>query len=140
MSLPQEKLSYSPEHYLEYERQTQERYEYLDGHIYKMAGESLNHSRICVNLAREVSGKLRGRPCEALSPNMKVRTQQAGLFSYPDLSVVCGEPVFHDKYKDVLLNPQVIFWFHPPAQAAHRAAASGKTDGRGNAPARRPRL
>ena len=81
MSLPQEKLSYSPEHYLEYERQTQERYEYLDGHIYKMAGESLSHSRICVNLAREVSGKLRGRPCEALSPNMKVRTQQAGLFS-----------------------------------------------------------
>lgn len=109
MALPQEKIRYTPEQYLEMERATLERHEYIDGHVYAMAGESLNHSRICVNLSREISTQLRGRPCEALSPNMKVRTQASGLFSYPDLSVVCGEPLFHDRYRDVLLNPQAIF-------------------------------
>jgi Uma2 family endonuclease len=109
MALPQEKLYYTPEQYLKFERAALERHEYMDGHIYTMSGESLSHSRICVNLNREMSTQLRGRPCEALSPNMKVKTQASGLFSYPDLSVVCGEPVFHDRYRDVLLNPQVIF-------------------------------
>ncbi len=97
------------EEYLNFERKADVRHEFLDGEIYQMAGESLSHSRVCMNLAREVGNKLKGKPCEALSPNMKVRTSSASLFSYPDLTIVCGEPQFHDKKKDVLINPQVIF-------------------------------
>lgn len=103
------KRIYTPEEYLELERAALERHEFLDGAIFQMAGESLSHSRICVNLTREVSGDLRGKPCEALSSNMKVRTSTASLFSYPDLTVVCGEPQFHDRKKDVVINPRVIF-------------------------------
>ena len=73
-----------------------------------MAGESLAHSRICVNIAREVSAALKGKDCEALSPNMKVRAETKGMFAYPDLSIMCGEPQFHDELRDVLLNPKVI--------------------------------
>ncbi len=62
-----------------------------------------------MNLSGEVRNKLKGKPCEALSPNMKVRTSTASLFSYPDLTIVCGKPLFHDTKKDVLVNPQVIF-------------------------------
>ena len=40
---------------------------------------------------------------------MKVRTSNASLFSYPDLTIVCGEPQFHDRKKDVVINPKVIF-------------------------------
>lgn len=109
MSLPRESVRHSPEEYLAFERRAETRHEYLDGQIYEMSGESLAHSRICVNLAREVSAQLKGMPCEALSPNMKVRTSEAGLFAYPDLTIVCGEPIFHDKRRDVLLNPRVIF-------------------------------
>ncbi|MGI9036336.1 MAG: hypothetical protein ACR2GD_09900, partial [Pyrinomonadaceae bacterium] len=54
----------------------------LDGEIYQMAGESLSHSRICVNLAREAGNSLKGKKCEPLSPNMKVRTTSASLFAY----------------------------------------------------------
>jgi len=108
--LPQEKARrYTPEEYLELERQSDVRHEYYEGEIYAMAGETLKHSQICVNLAREVSSQLKGKPCQALSPNMKVRAQTKGLFAYPDLTVVCGEPIFHDQKKDVLLNPRVIF-------------------------------
>jgi len=99
----------APEDYLAFEREAEFRHEYLDGEIYEMAGESLSHSRVCINLGGEVHAKLKGKPCEALSPNMKVRTSSASLFSYPDLTVVCGEPQFHDVKKDVLTNPQVIF-------------------------------
>ena len=48
-------------------------------------------------------------PCRGLSNNMKVRTSYSGLYAYPDLIVVCGEPVFLDKRGDVLLNPKVLF-------------------------------
>lgn len=100
---------YTPEEYLDFEREAATRHEFFDGEIYAMAGESLSHSRVCVNLSGEVRDKLKGKPCEALSPNMKVRTSTANLFSYPDLTVVCGEPQFHDTKKDVLVNPQAIF-------------------------------
>jgi Uma2 family endonuclease len=69
----------------------------------------LSHSRVCINLAREVGNKIKGMSCEPLSPNMKVRTSNASLFAYPDLTIVCGEPMFHDTKKDVLVNPKVIF-------------------------------
>ena len=100
---------YTVDEYLAMERESATRHDYVDGYIYDMAGESLQHSRICVNLAREVSNQLKGRECEALSPNMKVRTSNSGLFSYPDLTVVCGGPRFLDGRQDVLLNPTAIF-------------------------------
>lgn len=99
----------SPEDYLEFERSSETRHEFLDGDLFAMAGESLSHSRVCTNLSGEVRNKLKGRKCEPLSPNMKVRTSNASLFAYPDLTIVCGEPQFHDSKKDVLINPKVIF-------------------------------
>lgn len=108
---------FTPEEYLEFEREAETRHEFLDGEIYAMAGESLSHSRVCMNLAREVGNKLKGMSCEALSPNMKVRTTTASLFAYPDLTIVCGEPQFHDSKKDVLINPKVIFEVLSPSTA-----------------------
>jgi Uma2 family endonuclease len=107
----------TPEEYLAFERESEIRHEYLDGKVFAMAGESLSHSRICVNLAGELRAKLKGKPCEPLSPNMKVRTSTASLFSYPDVTVVCGEPIFHDLKKDVLINPLVIIEVLSPSTA-----------------------
>lgn len=108
MGLAQRKIEYTPEAYIEFERAAETRHEYFDGQIYAIAGESLSHSRICVNIAAEMRRVLKGSRCEALSPNMKVRAETKGMFAYPDLSIVCGQPVFHDDQKDVLLNPKVI--------------------------------
>lgn len=112
----------TPEEYLEFERKSDVRHDFLDGKIYAMAGESLSHSRICVNLSGEVRSKLKGKSCEALSPNMKVRTSTASLFAYPDLTIVCGEPLFHDTKKDVLTNPKVIFEVLSPSTAEYDRA------------------
>ena len=110
---------YTPETYLEMERQSATRHEFIDGEIFQMAGESLSHSRICINLGGEVRNRLKGKSCEALSPNMKVRTSTASLFSYPDLTIVCGEPQFHDTKKDVLVNPKVIIEVLSPSTAEY---------------------
>jgi Uma2 family endonuclease len=98
-ALPKLDYIYMPEEYLAFERQSDERHGFWNGYLFQMAGESLSHSRICINLAREASSGLLGKSCEALSSNMKVRTSTANLFSYPDLTIVCGKPEFHDRKK-----------------------------------------
>ncbi len=116
MALPREKLLITVEQYLEMERASEERHEYIDGYVYDMAGESPNHSRINVNLLTILNLQLRGKPCETFSPNMKIRSgpffkeqkTNKGMFSYADVSIVCGEPQFHDTFQDVLLNPTVL--------------------------------
>lgn len=126
MSLPKSETLYTEEAYLALERKSEERHEYLDGHIYAMAGESINHGDICVNLVGQLYTQLRGGPCRALSKDMKVRSGPIpkpgysfkGLYSYPDLVVVCGEPQFHNEFRDVLLNPKVIIEVLSPSTEA----------------------
>ncbi len=101
-------LTISAEEYLRREREAEERHEYDNGRISAMAGESPNHSRVCVNVTGEARARLKGKTCEAFSSNMKVCVSVAGKFYYPDLSVVCGEAKYHDKERDALLNPKVI--------------------------------
>lgn len=109
MSLPQELQYFTLKDYLYIERQSEIRHEYLDGHVYAMAGENPDHSTICFNLSGIIHAQLRDKPYRGFSPNMKVRTDPGDLFSYPDLTIVCGEPIYHDKRGDVLLNPTVVF-------------------------------
>ena len=99
---------FSVENYLDFERVQVERHEFLDGSVYAMAGESPNHSTICFNLYAIVSLQLRGKRCRGFSPNMKIATNEKGLYSYPDLAVICGQPTFYDGTKDVITNPTLI--------------------------------
>lgn len=124
MSLPQPR--YTVDEYLALERRSEERHEYLDGLIYAMAGESPEHGAICTNIVGQLYQQLRGKPCQIFSKDMKVVSgpdpkalhSLKGLFSYPDLVVVCGELKFHDKYRDVLLNPTVIIEVLSPTTEA----------------------
>lgn len=127
---------YNEDDYLALERQSEDRHQYVDGHIYAMAGETPNHSAVCCNLVAILVPQLRGKPCRGLSPNMKIRSgpiqknTRKGMYSYADATVVCGEPRFHDEHRDVLLNPKVIFEVLSPSTEAfdrgdkfHRYAA-----------------
>jgi len=110
MALPEQFLpAITAEQYLELERTSEIRHEFLDGLVYAMAGESPDHSTICFNLASAIGSQIRDKPCRGFSPNMKVRAGIGGLYAYPDLMIVCGEAKFHDEHGDVLLNPTVIF-------------------------------
>src|SRR5262245_49807792 len=126
MSLPQTQIRYTEEQYLSIEREADERHEYLDGQIYAMAGESPEHGAICTNLTAEIALQLRGTPCQAFAKDMRVRSgplprrsySQKGLYSYPDLMVVCGEMQFLDENRDVIINPKVIIEVASPSTEA----------------------
>jgi Uma2 family endonuclease len=107
---------YTIQEYLALERESEERHEYIDGYIYAMAGESPEHGEICANLSGIIVPQLSGTNCRARIKDTKVRSgpkprssrSRKGMFSYPDLLVVCGEMRFHDEHGDVLTNPMVI--------------------------------
>lgn len=98
----------TPEEYLTLERQAEYKSEYIDGLVYAMSGASLLHNTIVANLVSELVSQLRERPCRALPSDMKVRLPDSRKFFYPDVTVVCGEPEFHDERTDVLLNPILV--------------------------------
>jgi len=109
----------TPDQYLERERNAEEKHEFLDGRIYAMSGGSPAHSTITVNLTAEVRAKLKGKPCQAFSNDMKVSAESGRLYAYPDLSVVCGTPRFQDEHGDVLRNPRAIFEILLPSTEAY---------------------
>lgn len=119
MALTQKYPIFTKENYLEFEKQQLDRHEFIDGNVYAMAGESLNHSRICFSLYRIVGNELRGKRCNGFSPNMKIATNDKGLFSYPDLAVVCGDPELYENRKDVITNPTEVFEVLSPSTASY---------------------
>jgi Uma2 family endonuclease len=98
----------SPEEYLDAERRAECKSEYLDGKVYALSGASRKHNLIVVNLVGELRQQLRGRPCEVYPSDMRLRVSETGLYTYPDVSVVCGEPRLEDRHADILLNPTVL--------------------------------
>ena len=102
-AIPKTKLT--PEEYLEFERQAEERHEYFNGEIFAMSGAKRNHNVVAWNIGGELRQKLKGKNCEAYPADMRVFIPETGLFTYPDLVIVCGEPKFKDDVFDTLLNP-----------------------------------
>ena len=98
----------TPEEYLELERRAERRSEYYKGEMFAMAGASRRHVLIVTNLVSALSQKLRKRPCEVYSTDMRLKVSPSGLYTYPDLVVVCGDPQFADDRQDTLLNPVLI--------------------------------
>jgi Uma2 family endonuclease len=94
--------------YLALERQADAKSEYLNGSIYAMSGASRSHNRITVNLTAALHAQLKRKPCEPFTGDLRVKVSPTGLYTYPDVVVVCGEPRFEDQHVDTLLNPTVI--------------------------------
>ncbi len=107
-------MPFSFKEYLESERKADERSEFIDGEIYAMAGESGRHGDISTNLTMLIASQLRGSECRARTKDTKVKSGALqsrfgkGMISYPDIVVICGAPEYHDKFKDIVLNPAVI--------------------------------
>ena len=95
--------------YLAIERQAETKSEFLDGEMFAMSGASYRHNVIVSNLLRDLGRSLRGSGCRVLPSDMRVRTPSTGLYAYPDVAAICGEPEFADDQFDTLTNPVVLF-------------------------------
>lgn len=109
----------TPQEYLALERRAEFKSEYDNGYVNAMSGASREHNLIAGNVHGELRLQLRGRPCESYTSDMRVQAGASGLFAYPDVTVVCGEPRFLDKEVDTLLNPTVIVEVLSPSTEAY---------------------
>ncbi len=110
---------FTPEEYLALEVKAPYKSQYVAGEIYAMAGAEPWHIQIMDNLTKALGRRLDDRPCRTFSSDMRVQAAEGELYTYPDLSALCGEPKFnHSIRPGSLLNPQVIFEILSPATEA----------------------
>jgi Uma2 family endonuclease len=94
--------------YLEFERASEIKHEFFAGEVLAMTGASEAHNLICVNVITMLKNQLRGQPCKIYPSDMRVKVEATGLYTYPDITVVCGDAQFADTELDTLINPLVI--------------------------------
>jgi len=59
------------------------------------------------------------RRCLVTPSDLRVWVAPAGLYTYPDVVVVCGEPRYADDRRDTLLNPLLIIEVLSPSTEAY---------------------
>ena len=109
----------TPEEYLKIERQAEYKSEYFAGEMFAMAGAAERHNLICMNIYGLLHQQLRQRPCRAYPSEMRVSVSASGLYTYPDVVALCGEPKFLDDHRDTLLNPALIVEVLSPSTEAY---------------------
>ena len=99
----------TPERYLELERSADFRSEYYQGSVFPMSRDSLRHSIILANILGMLGVDPTVRKCHLYAAGACVQVKAAELYTYPDITIVCGQPAHGDAKKDTLTNPTLIF-------------------------------
>lgn len=100
--------SLTEEEYLVHERASTIKHEYYRGRIYAMTGAKEPHNLIAGNTLATLHRQLRRKPCRVYPSDMRIKVLRTGLNTYPDVTIVCGQPHFTDTVHDTLTNPTVI--------------------------------
>lgn len=103
------------EEYLAFERESEVKHEYVAGEIIAMAGASRRHNLIQMDTGTTLNLQLRERDCEIYPSDMRVKVGALNIYTYPDITVVCGDSELEDAEQDTLLNPTVIIEFLSPS-------------------------
>jgi Uma2 family endonuclease len=121
MGLPAKTPQYSIQDYYRIENDATEKHEFRDGEILAMSGGSPRNARIAVNVSAELHNRLKGKPCQPYSSDLRVRFVGQQRTAYPDVSVICG-PIQYDpddKAGHTVLNPRLIVEILSPSTEAY---------------------
>ncbi|RCJ28340.1 hypothetical protein A6S26_12485 [Nostoc sp. ATCC 43529] len=99
---------YTPEEYLELEEAADYKSEYIDGQIIPMAGGTVNHNQIALNLSTELNFAFKKQNYRVFMGDVRLWILQKRTYTYPDVMILAGEPEFFNNRKDIILNPQII--------------------------------
>jgi Uma2 family endonuclease len=113
---PQPRLT--PEQYLEQDRASEFRNEYYAGRMYAMSGGTHTHAIVAGNLTSELRSAT-GKRCMVTQSDLRVRVSPSGLYTYPDIVVVCGQPQYVDGHRDTLANPILVAEVLSPSTEAY---------------------
>jgi Uma2 family endonuclease len=103
-----EQRYYTPEEYLELEAVAEYKSEYINGQIIPMAGGTLNHNQIALNLSSELNFAFKKQNYHVCIADVRLWIPKKRTYTYPDVMIVAGEPEFFNNRMDIILNPQVI--------------------------------
>lgn len=102
------KQHYTIEEYLQMERASNVKHEYYQGEIFAMAGAGRRHNIIFSNTFGELCIQLKGNPCRPFGSDMRMHIPENTLFTYPDISIYCGDPTTIDQEEDTVIQPTII--------------------------------
>lgn len=105
----------SEKSYLEQERNAEHKSEYYKGEVFAMAGATKEHNKIVASIIVAVGQFLKGKKCSYFPSDLRVHNQINSLYTYPDVTIICGKEEYLDDTFDTLLNPTVIFEVLSPA-------------------------
>lgn len=105
------------EEYLEMENASEEKHEYYKGEIFAMAGATMPHNHVSTNILVALHGKLKGKSCKPFGSDTRVHVNKNTLFTYPDITVICGEPETLNNDNMTILNPAMIIEVLSPSTA-----------------------
>jgi len=94
--------------YLEMENTSLEKHEYYKGEVFAMARAKVPHNIIARNLLVALTQKLKDKPCQPFNSDMRIHVEQNTLFTYPDISVICGDIITLNNDDYNVLNPSAI--------------------------------
>jgi Uma2 family endonuclease len=107
VAVPKERFTL--EEYIEFDKNSEERWEYFDGVIVSMSGGTLAHNQISVNLLSGMRTDALAKGCQVLPADMRIKVPKALPYRYADIVVVCGPPAIEKvQGLDVLVNPSLI--------------------------------
>jgi Uma2 family endonuclease len=105
---PQETKLYTPSEYLEFEVNSEERHEYINGKVVCVSGESPNHNFISGNIGAALNFAFKRKPFHTFIINQRLWIPEKRIYAYPDVMVVQGELQLQEGRKDTIINPLII--------------------------------
>lgn len=104
--------------YLRMEARSEVRLEFVDGYVCAMTGGTPRHARLATRAARLLGNSLEGTPCEPYAADLKIHIAAVHRTTYPDVSVVSGEPETSKIDRNAAIHPVVIVEILSPSTAA----------------------
>ncbi len=105
--------------YLERERETGLRHEYLDGEVFAMTGGSPEHARLIAEVTFALRTAIDPQRCRVFSADLRIRSPDTGLATYPAVAVVCGPVQVHEEDPSAVINPIVLVEVLSPSTEAY---------------------
>ncbi|WP_017654838.1 Uma2 family endonuclease [Fortiea contorta] len=110
---------FTPEEYLQLEEAADYKSEYIDGEIIPMAGGTINHNQIALNLSTELNFAFKKQNNRVYMGDVRLWTPPKRTYTYPDVMILVDEPEFWNNRKDIIVNPQVIIEVLSKSTAAY---------------------
>jgi Uma2 family endonuclease len=108
MQIKTQKKSYTTAEYLQLEATSEFKNEYWDGEIIPMAGGTTNHNEIAGNFYANFKFKMRGKNYKIYMGDVKLWIQRYRIYTYPDVMVIYGEPIYEGIGTTTVTNPLMI--------------------------------